>query len=82
METVADSDLCRGLLNSGQFSAMSPVEYAQQIDGDRGYLSLVTHIPLASFTMSDPTAMANFISEFIGRADKLEEALLGGADVF
>jgi hypothetical protein len=54
----------------------------QPIDRDNGYLSLVTHIPLAPFTMSDPTAMVNFISEFIGRADKLEEALLGGADVF
>lgn len=54
----------------------------QKIDDDSGYLSLVTHIPLAPFTMSDPTAMINFISEFLGHADKLEEALLGGADVF
>ena len=54
----------------------------QAIDAQHGYLSLVAHIPLGPFTLADPTSLINFISVFAGRADQLEEALLGGADVF
>lgn len=57
------------------------LEY-QAIDSETGYLSLVTHIPLAPFALTQPTAMIDFVSEFIGRADRLEEVLLGGGDVF
>lgn len=56
------------------------LEY-QRFDEGNGYLSLVTHVPLAPFSLTDPTALVNFISVFVGRADELEEILLKGADI-
>ena len=55
------------------------LEY-QAADDHSGYLSLVAHVPLLPFTLSDPQALINFLMEFIGHADQLEEALHGGTD--